>query len=262
MSHLLFSVSPGTAIFLFLAALVAGALNSVAGGGSFITFPALLFTRMAPIPANATNTAAVWPGTLASAFAYRNQLDAEARRLLWPLAFMCLAGALLGAYVLLHTPSQTFLRLIPWLLLSATILFAASGRITAWVRSGSHGGAHSRSWAAAGLALQLVIAVYVGYFGAGAGILILALLAMIGVSNIHTMNGMKTILVGIANAVALATFIAAKIVIWPQAILMTAGTLLGGYGGAHMAQRLNPEYVRRLVIAVGLTMSIYFFVRT
>src|SRR5690242_190306 len=138
---------------------------------------------MPPIPANATNTAAVWPGTLGSSFAYRNQLDAETRRTLWPLAAMCLAGALLGAYVLLHTPSQTFLRLIPWLLLSATFLFMASRKITAWVRSGSHAGARSRLWTAAGLALQLVIAVYVGYFGAGAGILILALLAMIGVSD-------------------------------------------------------------------------------
>ena len=255
-------LSPHNGAFLFFAALIAGALNSVAGGGSFISFPALLFTHMAAKLANATNTAAVWPGSVASAVAYRKELDAEARRILWPLAVMYFAGALLGAHVLLHTPPATFVNLIPWLLLTATALFAASGKIATWVRSRPQHSHHSRAWIAGGFLIQLVIAMYVGYFGAGAGILVLALLAMMGVGNIHAMNAMKTVLVSVGNAVALGTFIVAKIVVWPVAALMIAGALIGGFGGAHFAQKLNPIIVRRGVIVVGLAMSIYFFVRT
>lgn len=261
MNALHFFPSPGTATFLFFAALLAGALNSVAGGGSFVTFPALLFTHLPPIPANATNTAAVWPGSVASAVAYRKELTPGTWRVLWPLVAMCLAGALLGARILLHTPPATFVKLIPWLLLSATILFAASGKITAWVRRAGASGERSKVWMVGGFLVQLVIAMYVGYFGAGAGILVLALLAVMGVGNIHTMNAMKTVLVSVANAVALATFIVAGIVVWPQAILMIVGALLGGYGGAHFAQKMNPQHVRYAVIAIGLGMSIYFFVR-
>jgi uncharacterized protein len=254
--------SLGTSIFLFFAAVVAGVLNAVAGGGSFITFPALLFTHMPAIPANATNTAAMWPGSVASAVAYRKEIHADARRVLWPLAGMCFVGALLGAHILLHTPPATFVKLIPWLLLSATILFAASDKITAWVRkSEAEGGARSRAWTIGGFALQLVIAMYVGYFGAGAGILILALLALMGQRNIHTMNGMKTVLVSVGNAVALGTFILAGVVVWPQALLMVTGAMIGGYSGAHFARKTKPIYVRRAVIVIGLSMSIYFFVR-
>jgi uncharacterized protein len=254
--------SLNTSVFLFFAALLAGVMNSVAGGGSFITFPALLFTRMAPIPANATNTAALWPGTVASSFAYRKTFDREALRILLPLAATCLVGSLAGAYVLLHTPQSTFVKLIPWLLLCATILFASSGKITGWIRSRSDSGGKSKTWVVGGLVLQLVIAVYVGYFGAGAGILVLALLALMGLENIHTMNGMKTVLVSIANGVALVPFIIAKIILWPQTVIMCVGALIGGYSGAHIAQRMKQEYVRRAVIAIGLAMSIYFFVKS
>lgn len=236
-------------------------MNSVAGGGSFITFPALLFTHMPAIPANATNTAAVWPGSVASAVAYRKTLTAESRRTLVPLMVMCFAGALLGAHILLHTPPATFVKLIPWLLLAATIFFAASSKITSWVNSRTQGGARSRRWIVGGFVLQLVIAMYVGYFGAGAGILLLAMLALMGERNIHTMNGMKTVLVSVANAVALGTFIIARIVVWPQALLMIGGSLIGGYGGAYFAQRLKQIYVRRAVIVIGLAMSAYFFLR-
>jgi uncharacterized protein len=252
--------SLGTSIFLFFAAILAGGLNAVAGGGSFITFPALLFTHLPAIPANATNTAAMWPGSVASAVAYRKELHAEARRVLWPLMAMCLLGALLGAHILLHTPPATFVKLIPWLLLSATILFASSDKITSWVRTSS-ASTPSRAWTVGGFLLQLVIAMYVGYFGAGAGILILALLALMGQHDIHTMNGMKTVLVSVANAVALATFIVAGVVVWPQALLMVVGAMIGGYGGAHFALKMKQLYVRRAVIAIGLCMSIYFFLR-
>lgn len=261
MNQLTLLPSPGISVFLFFAALVAGIMNSVAGGGSFITFPALLFTRMPAIPANATNTAAVWPGSVASAVAYRKMLTPETRRTLLPLLLMCLIGALLGAHILLHTPPATFVKLIPWLLLIATIFFAASGKITQWINRRTQGGARSRGWIVGGFLLQLIIAMYVGYFGAGAGILLLAMLALMGERDIHTMNGMKTVIVSVANAVALATFIVARIIVWPQALLMVAGSLIGGYGGAYFAQRLKQIYVRRAIIVIGLAMSAYFFIR-
>lgn len=251
----------GEPVFLFLAAFLAGALNSVAGGGSFISFPALLLTHMAPIAANATNTAALWPGTVASTIAYRRELGGETRRALLPLVATCFVGGLLGAQILLHTPQATFLRLVPWLLLGATLLFVASNRITSWIRTrtGRHGGS---KFMTVGVAIsQLVVAVYIGYFGAGSGILILALLSLLGINNIHAMNGMKTVLVTVGNAVALVTFIVAKIIIWPQAILMLVGASLGGYGGAFFAQKMNPQHIRRTVIAVGFLMSFYFFIR-
>lgn len=236
-------------------------LNSVAGGGGFISFPALLFAGIPPIAANATSTAALWPGTVASTFAYRKELDAGTRKILWPLAGTSFLGAMLGAYILLHTPASTFMKLMPWLMLVATALFAFSDRITAWVRSQSSASGPAPGVVVGGVILQMAIAVYVGYFGAGAGIPILALLAAMGVKNIHAMNGSKTVLVSVANGVALATFMWAGIIVWPQAIVMIAGSLLGGYGGALVAQKLNPGYIRLIVILVGLTMTVYFFVR-
>jgi uncharacterized protein len=265
-------------IFLFLAALVAGLLNSVAGGGSFISFPALLFAGVPPIPANATNTAAVWPGTVASAVAYRKELTADTRRLLPPLVVVGAIGGLLGAIVLLRTPPQTFMHLVPWLLLIATLLFVVSGRLAAWVRSSefmarwTHGssdaGGHALAGGrvpgpllAAGLALELPIAFYVGYFGAGVGILILALLALMGLENIHAMNALKTVLVSVLNGVAFATFVWARAIVWPQAVLMIVGASIGGYAGAHFAQKMDPRHVRWAVIAVGFSISAYFFLR-
>lgn len=254
-------MSLGEAAFLFSAALIAGALNSVAGGGSFISFPALLFARIPPIPANATNTAAMWPGTIASTVAYWRDLDGGVRRLLPPLLITGLAGGLLGAFILLRTPQATFMRLVPWLLLGATLLFVVSGRLTAWIRSGAGHKHVSRMIFLGGLLLELFIAVYIGYFGAGAGILVLALLAILGVENIHAMNGMKTLLVSAVNAIALVTFIVARVIVWPEAILMVVAAILGGYGGAYFARKVNPLYIRRLVIAVGFAMSAWFFLR-
>lgn len=254
-------------VFLFFAALVAGALNSVAGGGSFISFPALLFTGMAPIAANATNTAAVWPGSVASAVAYRNRITPAARRLLPPLLITGVIGGVLGACILLRTPQATFLHIVPWLLLGATLLFVASGPITARVNA-LHARSRSRRddkpsglLMAIALLLELLVAMYVGYFGAGVGILILALLAFMGMEDIHTMNALKTVLVSVVNGVATVTFIWARVIIWPQALLMLVAAMLGGYGGAHFAQKIDPQRIRWLVIAIGFGMSLYFFIR-
>lgn len=251
--------------FLFFAAFVGGTVNSVAGGGSFISFPALLFVGVPAIPANATNTVALWPGTVASTVAYRNSFTPHARRLLWPLLITCIVGGTLGAIILLRTPPTTFLHLVPWLLLVATLLFVFSGRMTAWVRArAGHAPGDDklpRSLFLGGLLIQLIIAMYVGYFGAGTGILMLALLALLGMENIHAMNGMKTLLVSVANGVAIVTFIVAHVIVWPLALLMVVGAIAGGYGGAYLAQRMNPQHVRTMVIVIGFVMAAYFFIK-
>ena len=247
--------------FLFIAALIAGLLNSVAGGGSFILFPALLFTGMPAIAANATNTAAVWPGTVASVVAYRNAFNAQARQLLPKLIAIGVVGGVIGARVLLSTPQTTFLHLIPWLLLGATLLFVAGPRITLWVRGRAMQGKTSSALTVVGYFLALLISIYIGYFGAGVGILVLSLLALMGMDDIHAMNGVKVFLVSIVNGVAILTFIVANVIVWPQALLMIVASLIGGYGGAYYAQKMNPAHVRWLVIAVGFGMSGYFFIR-
>jgi len=257
------------AVFLFLAAFVAGVVNSVAGGGSFISFPALLFTGMAPIAANATNTAALWPGTMASTLAYRNAFTPDARRLILPLFLAGIVGGVLGARILLVTPQLTFLHLIPWLMLGATLLFLFGGRMTAWLRSraghppeGASGSPKiPRLLMILGLFLNLIIAMYVGYFGAGAGILFLSLLALLGLDNIHAMNGVKALLVSVVNGVPIFTFILARVIVWPQALVMLVGAASGGYGGAYLAQKMNPQHVRWVIIAVGFGMAAYFFVK-
>ncbi len=246
---------------LFFAALIAGALNSVAGGGSFLSFPALLLTGVPPIIANATNTIALWPGSLASVGAYRKELKAQAP-LLIILGSASLAGGLAGALLLLHTPEVVFVRMLPWLLLLATLLFTFGGRLTARLRQrlGLQGRAEWISRIGIGL-IQLVIATYGGYFGGGIGILMLASLSLIGMTHIHSMNALKTLLATLINGVAVVAFILAGAVYWPQAILMIAGAVIGGYGGAHTAQKIDPRWVRSFVIVIGFTMTIYFFVR-
>jgi len=245
-------------LLLFLAAVAAGALNAVVGGGSFISFPALIFTGIPPIEANATNTAALWPGLVVSAGAYRRELSAT-RRLMPPLIVMALVGGLLGALALLHTPQKTFLRLVPWFLLLATLLFVFSARINRWIRGHQPHG-HGPHLVLMSLA-QLAISAYVGYFGAGIGILMLAWFGVMGVGGIHEMNGLRTLLVSVSNSVALIAFILAGIVLWPQAALMIAGAMLGGYGGAYCARKLDPKLVRGFAILVGATMTAYFFMR-
>lgn len=252
---------PAHALFLFSAALVAGAINSVAGGGSFISFPALLFSGLPPVNANASNTVALWPGQVASIGAYWGEFKKLSARVVAPLTITGVIGGVVGAYVLLKTPQQTFMRLVPWLLLSATLIFMMSGRITRWVRSRATSGEHQEFATGRGVFLQLFIAFYIGYFGAGAGILILAMLALLGMDQIHTMNALKALLTTISNGVAMILFVVSHAVYWPETILMIVASILGGYFGAYYAQKTKPEHVRMIVIAIGFILSIYFFVR-
>jgi uncharacterized membrane protein YfcA len=256
-------VSPSEIALLFSAAITAGAINSVAGGGGFIAFPSLLFTGMPPVNANATNTVALWPGTLASTGAYRRALSWKLVRSLWPLIVITFLGSIAGAFLLLHTSQKTFMKMVPWLLLAATVLFFFGGRITAWIkRKQRHGSEGPGRMTVAGITvLQLCVAIYIGYFGAGVGIIMLALLAIMGMEDIHAMNGMKTLLATCGNGVAVIMFIFAHAVKWPQALLMIGGAVLGGYAGAHFAQRTNPQAVRWIVIGIGSSMTIYFFLK-
>jgi hypothetical protein len=247
-----------TAIFLFFAGVLGGALNAVAGGGSFISFPALLFSGVAPIAANATNTVALWVGMTASGGAYRRHLDLS-RRVMVPLAATSVIGAVAGACLLLHTPAQTFLRVLPWLMLGATLLFMFGKRLA------GAGGSVARDASSAALAVaalfELIVAVYGGYFGGGIGILNLAMLAALGMTDIHAMNALKVVLGGIINGIAVVTFVVAGAVVWKQCSVVTVGAILGGYFGAHYAQKLPGAWIRGFVIAVGTGMSAYFFWR-
>jgi uncharacterized protein len=249
------------ALLLFFAAVLGGALNSVAGGGSFISFPALVFTGAPVIPANATNTVALWPGSVASAGAYRREM-VTAGRLLLLLCSVSVFGGYLGALLLLGTRPATFKALLPWLMLAATLLFTFGGEVTKRLRTRipTH---KAPSWmGTVGVCLlQFVISVYGGYFGGGIGILMLATLALMGMTDIHTMNALKTVLASLINGIAVVTFVAAKQVLWAQASVMIVGAILGGYAGASLARRLNPGAVRTFVIVVGFAMTAAFFWR-
>ncbi|MBZ5523697.1 MAG: sulfite exporter TauE/SafE family protein [Acidobacteriia bacterium] len=247
---------------LFSAAVVGGAINSVAGGGGFIAFPALMFTGVPAINANATNTVALWPGTVASTGAYRKALSADLLKKITPLIIITVLGSLMGSLLLLKTRPATFDRMVPWLLLSATLLFAVGGRITAWMIRRQENREPTRLRVALITLAQACVAVYIGYFGAGVGIVMLALLSMMGVENIHAMNGLKTLLATFGNATAIVMFVIARAIFWPQAMLMVAGAVLGGYGGAYFAQKLSPGAVRGLVIGIGCTMTAYSFWKT
>ena len=242
-----------------MAAAIGGALNSVAGGGSFISFPALLYTGVNSILANATNTVALWPGSMASAGAYRKELEAQ-RNTLYSLGLSSLVGGIIGAKILLITKPATFEKLLPYLLLAATSLFAFGPTVSAYFKARSKG---SLSTGSANLAvvcvLQFAIAIYGGFFGGGIGILMLASLSLMGMEHIHTMNALKTVLGSLINGAAVVMFIIAGKVLWPQAIIMIAGAVFGGYFGAFYARRISPAKVRAFVIFIGVSMTCWFF---
>jgi uncharacterized protein len=234
-------------------------MNAVAGGGSFIAYPALLFTGVGAIPANATTTLSLWVGTAASGGAYRNHLKTP-RRILIPLLVMSLLGGLAGALLLIKTPAHTFLRLIPWLMLMATLLFAfgrhLAGRLSARI---SH---EATDAAVLGASIfELLAAIYGGYFGGGIGIMNMAMFAALGMTDIHEMNALKLVLVTVINGVATATFVLTGAIVWPQALVMLAGAVLGGYTVAHFAQRLPQRLVRGIIICIGFGMTFYFLVK-
>lgn len=249
--------------FLFFAAGIAGTLNALAGGGSFISFPALLFLGVPPVRANATNTVALWPGLAASTLAYLKRLSVPLR-LLIPLLITSVVGGWAGALLLLKTPQHTFLQLVPWLLLSGTLLFALGNtfRSIAGKASGI-GDLSATSWRAVIISsfVEFLVAVYGGYFGAGIGFITLGMLAALGMHDIHAMGAIRTLLAAAINAAAVVTFIVAGAVLWGHFAVMVAGAMTGGWFGAHYAQKTDPRKVRIFIIGVGIVMSVYFFIK-
>lgn len=242
-------------IGLILAAAAAGAINAVAGGGTLVTFPVLLLFGTPPVVANATSTLALVLGTAGSIFSYRSHF-AMVKAWLWRFLPVSLLGGLLGGILLTRTSNESFAKLVPFLILFATVLFFAQGAFRQIAGFGDKGGGaliHRNIGAA--VAFQFLVAVYGGYFGAGIGILMLASLGYIGLTNIHEMNGLKTILGSMINLVATLWFIAAGLIDWPKALTMTVGALGGYFLGAHFAQRIPQRGVRLLITTIGFVIA-------
>ena len=228
-------------------------MNSIAGGGSFLSFPALIAAGVPSIPANATNSAAMWVGTIGGARAYWGDVRPH-KQMLYPMLVISIVGALLGATLLLFTPPAAFNRLIPWLLLFATAVFAGSPFLAK-----PHAGApEHKTWQ---FVVQFLVAVYGGYFTAGIGILMLAILAFSGLPSFNASNGMKNVLSVSINGFSLVPFLIARIIDWRYALPMAIVALAGGYIGAHLFRRIPASYGRVFVITIGTIMTIVFFVR-
>jgi len=244
-------------IAVFGAAFIAGIVNSVAGGGTLLTFPSLVWLGLSPIVANATSTAALWPGSLGGMWGYRHELR-QTRTQLFFLIFPSIVGGIAGAVLLRQTPPGVFAKLVPFLILFATILFMLQATVQRWLRVHQHQHDGAR-WLAGAAAFQFGVAVYGGYFGAGIGILMLAALSLLGLTDIHQMNGLKNLFALCINVVATVYFMTAGLVEWPVAATMALGAVSGGYGGAGLARKLGPIVVRRTVIAIGFAMTISLF---
>ncbi len=242
------------------AAFLAGGMNAVAGGGSFFSFPALLGMHLPPVNANATNTVALWPGQLASIVAFRKDLKAV-RPFLAPSIGASAVGGFAGALLLLFTRQTVFVRLVPWLLLFATLLFALGRPVQQWVRRKrpTQAAAGMPKVSPAAYFWLVLVAIYVGYFGAGAGFLSITLFSLYGLSNLNEVNALKVVCASIANGVAVITFIVAGAVYWKECLIMTAFAVLGSYTAASFSRKLNAAVLRWVIIGTGLALSVYYF---
>lgn len=239
-----------------VAGFVAGAINAIAGGGTLLSFPALVWIGVPPVMANATNSVAIWPGSFAGVIGFRRDIAKLPRWLFW-LIVPSLLGGIAGAVILLRTPERTFARIVPLLILGATLLLAAQEGITRllgrFVASHEH---PSRGWIVFAVTFQFLVSVYGGYFGAGMGILMLAALGLIGMHDLHQMNGLKNLLAICINGVAAVYFAMQGAVVWSHVLVMAAASIAGGFAGARTAHRLGRVFVRRAVVAIGLVMTV------
>jgi uncharacterized membrane protein YfcA len=247
-------------IFLFAASLLAGIVNGVAGGGGLIAFPALLITGIPAINANATNTLGLWFGTVSSTVAYRRELSGKLRLLLL-LSCVSIMGGIIGSYLLLHTSQTKFSTLVPYLMLTATLLFIFSQPLIKWLNKRSQNSEQICLPLTILLPLQLAIATYGGYFGGGSGILILALLNFIGLQNIHTLNAYKSWLATCINAAAIIHFTFANKIFWFEALIMASGAIIGAYSSAYLARKLHPLWIRSFIVGISLSMTCYLFIQ-
>jgi uncharacterized membrane protein YfcA len=244
-------------IWLVAASTLAGVMNAMAGGGSFLSFPAMLGMGVLPVQANATNTVALWPGQLTSLATLRRDVR---RDLLPAIVITCIVGGVAGAEVLLHTRQRTFLHMIPWLILGGTLIFGVSGRVSKWLHNRSSNGQAEPRISRLGLGCALLPACfYVGYFGAGSGFILMTILALFGIERMHTLNAMKIVTVTMANLFAIATFIFRGAVEWRYCVVSMAFAGLGGWIGARFARRMSGDVLRAVVVATGCVVAAYFF---
>jgi uncharacterized membrane protein YfcA len=235
-------------------------INSVAGGGTLVSFPTLIWLGLSSVTANATSTVAIWPGSLGGIFGYRRELGSTPPRM-FALIVPSVIGGITGAWLLRFTPPAVFDRLVPFLILFATLLFMAQHPVQKKLRTAGAHSHESARWLAGAMLFQLFVALYGGYFGAGIGILMLAALGILGMTDIHEMNALKNIFAASINGVAALYFIWARMVYWPDVLIMAVGAIAGGYASAGVARRVGRTAVRRIVIGIGFAMAISLFLK-
>ena len=237
-------------LVMLCAAFAAGAINSIAGGGTLLTFPVLIWLGLDPKVANGTSTVALWPGLFGGLYGYRRELE-NSSTILIRLGTTSVIGGALGAWLLIWTPSRVFASQVPFLILFATILFMCHGQINKRLRLGSIDNKEMGRWWTGAIVFQFFSAMYGGYFGAGNGILMLAAMGLLGLNDLHRANGIKNFLGICINSIAVVSFSVAGLVVWQDALLMACGALAGGYFGASMAVRIGQKWVRRGVVLIG-----------
>ena len=249
----------GHLALLLVAAFAAGALNAVAGGGSFLTLPALVFTGVPPVVANATGTVALLPGYMAGAWGFKDDMQSPPGLSMKQVIALSLMGGSAGAALLLFTPDATFRKVVPWLLLAATAMFAFGPQLRAWA-SGKNASNATPNATKAAIGM-LIVAVYGGYFNGGLGILLLALFGLLGQTQLNAMNGMKNLVSALLTAIAVAIYAVGGIVQWEQALVMMVAATLGGYLGARVARKIPAHILRWGIVATGLVMAGLFFAK-
>jgi len=243
------------AALMFVAAFFAGVVNSNAGGGMLLVFPMMIWLGLDPKIANATCTVALWPGLFGGLFGYRRTMD-DSSIILMRLGVISLIGGGVGAWLLIATPSPTFARLVPFLILFATILFMIQGPVNRWLRLPAAESESTRGWWIAAMVIMFFSAMYGGYFGAGNGILMLATMGLLGLRDIHRANGIKNFLGICINGIAVFSFSIAHMVSWSRALWMAIAATTGGYLGARTAQRVGRVFIRRAIVVIGFVISI------
>jgi len=236
------------------AAFAAGVINSIAGGGTLITFPVLIWLGLDPKVANATSTVALWPGLFGGLFGYRRELE-NSSTILLRLGITSVIGGALGAWLLIWTPSLIFARLVPFLILFATLLFMTGGSINRRLRLQPIVAEPKMWWWVGAIVFQFFSAMYGGYFGAGNGIWMLAAMGILGLHDINRANGIKNFLGICINSIAVLSFALMGLVVWSDALVMAGAALLGGYFGARMAVRVNQVNVRRAIVVIGFAIT-------
>ncbi|MGA2889267.1 MAG: sulfite exporter TauE/SafE family protein [Terracidiphilus sp.] len=249
-------------LWFIVASFLAGVLNAVAGGGSFLSFPAMLNMRILPVQANATNTVALWPGQLTSVAAYREDIRKNLRLAL-PMGVAGLIGGTAGALVLLNTPQRTFLHLVPWLLLAASSIFALTGPVSRWLkaRKAAHGATHAPRRLPVFL-VTTAVCFYIGYFGAGAGFLLITVLSLFGYQDLQEINALKVVSTTMANGIAVVIFAVSGQVVWRYCLLAMIVCAIGGYSSARLSRRVPQSVLRGAVILIGFSMAAWFFWRS